>query len=114
MKIKLVLALSLFAVSAAAQSPACKKHPTWRPRDCERVAKKEMWVGMTGEMLLESRGAPDHVKKITTAAGTNQAWFYARTTGSAFREGVCVSNCQTETFVARIGPALHVYAIEEN
>jgi len=53
-----------------------------------------MWVGMTGEMLVASRGAPDRTRKVTTAAGTNQVWFYKRTVGSAFRDGECVSGLQ--------------------
>lgn len=117
MKCRLLLVLWLFTMSAmptAAQSPACKKHPTWKARDCERVARKEMWVGMTGEMLLESQGAPVRTKKITTAAGTNQLWFYERQTGAAFSGGQCVSNCKTETVIIHIGPTLRVSAIEEN
>jgi hypothetical protein len=69
---------------------------------------------MTGEMLLESRGAPVRTSRVTTGAGTSQAWLYERHTGAAFSGGECVSGCKTETFVVRIGPGLHVYAIEEN
>jgi hypothetical protein len=115
----MLLLLSLFAAAAsaapaAAQSRPCQKHPTWKIRDCERVAKKEMWVGMTGEMLLESRGAPVRTRKLTTAAGVNQDWFYEKRSGSAFRDGECVSGCKTEIIIVHIGPTLRVDSIEEN
>ena len=115
MKTKLFLALLLFAAGAAAQSPACKKHPTWSARDCERVAKKQMWVGMTGEMLLESLGAPVRTRKVTTAAGVTALWVYERHSGAAFRDGECVAGCKTEIVNVHLGgPSMRVQAIEEN
>ena len=118
MKMRLPLAVFLCAAAAApaaAQSKAClQKHPTWKTYDCERVAQKKMWIGMTGEMLIESRGAPGHTSKVTTAGGTRQVWYYERIVGSAFRDGVCVSGCKIETFIVHIGPTLRVDGIEEN
>ena len=119
MKIRMLFSLlSLLAASAApaaAQSTSCQqKHPNWKNYDCERVTQKKIWIGMTEEMLVASQGAPVRTSKVTTAAGTNYAWVYERRIGTAFSGGVCVSGCKTEAFIVRIGPGLHVYAIEEN
>ena len=38
----------------------CEKHPTWEKEDCIKVAGNKLWIGMTIEMLLAIRGAPDN------------------------------------------------------
>ena len=38
-----------------------KKHPEWTKEDCERLANKEIWVGMEYDMVVYLRGKPDKV-----------------------------------------------------
>lgn len=38
-----------------------KKHPNWSREDCERLSKKQIWIGMEYEMLVYLRGRPNHV-----------------------------------------------------
>lgn len=37
----------------------CAKHPEWSKNDCERIANKEVWIGMDNDMLAEERGRAD-------------------------------------------------------
>jgi len=90
----------------------CGKHPAWKERDCERVARKEIWIGMAAEMLLASQGSPSHTKKVITAAGTTQTWIYEKEMGSVFRDGECVAGCKTEVLYVHIGPTLRIDAIQ--
>jgi hypothetical protein len=36
-----------------------KKHPSWTKEDCERLANKEIWIGMSIKMVSFLRGLPD-------------------------------------------------------
>ena len=38
-----------------------KKHPEWSQEDCERIANKQVWIGMHYDMLVYLRGKPNHV-----------------------------------------------------
>ena len=90
----------------------CRKHRSWKQQDCERVSKKEIWIGMTEEMLLASQGPPIRNKKVITAAGVTQTWIYEKETGSVFRDGVCLGGCKTEVLYVHIGPTLRVDVIQ--
>jgi DNA-directed RNA polymerase subunit RPC12/RpoP len=37
------------------------KHPDWTKEECERLAKKQIWIGMNYDMLLYLRGKPNTV-----------------------------------------------------
>lgn len=37
------------------------KHPEWSKDDCERLANKQVWIGMDYDMLLYLRGKPNTV-----------------------------------------------------
>jgi len=37
------------------------KHPEWSKEDCERLANKQVWIGMDYDMLLYLRGKPNTV-----------------------------------------------------
>lgn len=37
------------------------KHPDWTKDECERLAKKQIWIGMNYDMLLYLRGKPNTV-----------------------------------------------------
>lgn len=38
-----------------------RKHSNWSNSICIKVSNKEIWIGMSYEMLLEERGKPNHV-----------------------------------------------------
>ena len=38
----------------------CTKHPNWSNDDCNSLTKKQIWIGMTVDMILYLRGNPDH------------------------------------------------------
>lgn len=46
-----------------------KKHPEWEISDCERVANKEVWIGMSYEMLVYEKGKPSYVHKSNYGSG---------------------------------------------
>lgn len=49
-----------------------KKHPEWSWEVCDDVAHRRYWIGMSYEMLLESRGKPNHVN--TSNYGTGESY----------------------------------------
>lgn len=58
-------------------SPAgqiCLKHPSWTKEDCEKLANKKIWIGMTYEMLIYIVGKPDH--KNTSNYGEGNQYQY--------------------------------------
>lgn len=62
---------------AYAKSPAgkiCNKHPEWSKDDCESIANREYWIGMTLDMLKAERGLPDHVNKSNYGSGIRYQW----------------------------------------
>lgn len=38
-----------------------KKHPEWSREDCENIAKRRIWIGMTYDMLIYQRGKPNTI-----------------------------------------------------
>jgi hypothetical protein len=97
-----------------AHTPAalCKANAKWKQSECERVSKKEIWIGMTADMLIASQGHPARIKTLITSLGTAQLWVYEKQTGAAFRDGECVAGCKTEVFSVHITPTLRVDVIE--
>jgi hypothetical protein len=45
-----------------------------------KIAYKQIWTGMTDEMVLESWGEPDRVDKNVEEWGTFTQWFYGNVT----------------------------------
>jgi hypothetical protein len=45
------------------------KHPNWSMEDCERLSKKQIWIGMEYEMLVYLRGRPNHVNTSNYGKG---------------------------------------------
>ncbi|MEJ2193439.1 MAG: hypothetical protein P8X73_01100 [Ignavibacteriaceae bacterium] len=41
-----------------------------------KIAYKQIWIGMTDEMVLDSWGKPDYVDKNKEAWGTFTQWYY--------------------------------------
>ena len=45
-----------------------------------KIAFKQIWIGMTDEMVLESWGEPDRIDKNVEAWGTFTQWYYGDVT----------------------------------
>jgi hypothetical protein len=90
----------------------CKANAKWKQSECERVSKKEIWIGMTADMLMASQGHPARIKTLTASLGTAQLWVYEKQTGAAYRDGECVAGCKTEIFSVHIAPTFRVDVIE--
>lgn len=53
------------------------KHTGWFPEECESVAKGEIWVGMSIQMVIAERGNPNHIEKSDYGDGVQyQACWY--------------------------------------
>ncbi len=70
------------------RSPAgklCKAHPSWSKDDCQRVADKKYWIGMTYDMLVASLGSkPDHANPSSYGRTTEWQWCWSDYTPSCF------------------------------
>jgi hypothetical protein len=59
------------------KSPAgrlCKKHTDWSKNDCEMVANKDVWIGMTLDMLKAERGLPSSANESNYGRGSQWQW----------------------------------------
>lgn len=54
------------------------KHPEWSKDDCERLANKQVWIGMDYDMLLYLRGKPNTVNTSNYGNGNEYqcCWEY--------------------------------------
>jgi hypothetical protein len=52
------------------------EHPAWSTGDCERVARNEIWIGMTAEQAEESCGWADDVNRSVYSWGAEEQWVY--------------------------------------
>jgi RNA polymerase subunit RPABC4/transcription elongation factor Spt4 len=48
-----------------------KKHPEWTRDDCERLANKSIWIGMTYEMIVYLRGKPNKINTSNYGDGND-------------------------------------------
>jgi len=46
-----------------------KSHPEWSKDDCQSLADHKIWIGMSYDMLVSSRGKPDHVNVSNVGSG---------------------------------------------
>jgi hypothetical protein len=51
-------------------------HPDWGKDECLSIANRKVWVGMTKEKLLLSRGQPQHIDKNYSSTVNNEQWSY--------------------------------------
>lgn len=71
-------------------SPAgklCAKHTDWSKEDCNSVASKEIWIGMTYDMLIAERGIPEHANQSNYGRGIKWQWCWFDFTPSCFYGG---------------------------
>ncbi|HRY59782.1 MAG TPA: hypothetical protein P5096_00115 [Patescibacteria group bacterium] len=74
------------AYEATPEGQKCKSaHPDWTKKICEDVAKQNVWIGMTYEMLVASAGRePDSAKPSNYGSGTQWQWCYHGKTTMCF------------------------------
>ncbi len=61
-----------------------KKHPEWSNEDCERIASREIWIGMTLDMLKYERGNPNSANPSNYGSGREWQWCWDNYTPSCF------------------------------
>lgn len=61
-----------------------KKHPEWSKEDCERIARNEIWIGMSIKMLVIERGNPDSANPSNYGDGVNWQWCWFDYSPSCF------------------------------
>jgi hypothetical protein len=61
-----------------------KKHPDWSREDCESIAKRRIWVGMSYGMLKYMRGLPNHANPSNYGGDTQWQWCWDDYTPSCF------------------------------
>lgn len=69
------------------KSPAgrlCKKHPSWSESDCESVVSKEIWIGMSLDMVKAERGTPNDANPSNYGSGRQWQWCWHDYTPSCF------------------------------
>ena len=60
------------------------KHPNWSRSDCESLVKKQVWVGMSYDMLKYSRGLPNIANPSDYGSGIQWQWCWTGYTPSCF------------------------------
>ncbi len=63
----------------------CKQYPDWTKEQCQRVADRNIWVGMTYEMLLAVSGSkPDSANPSNYGGATSWQWCWYNRKPSCF------------------------------
>ena len=62
----------------------CIKYPNWSKQECQQVADRKIWIGMTREMLVVMNGLPDHANPSNYGGVTEWQWCWNDLTPSCF------------------------------
>jgi hypothetical protein len=62
----------------------CKAHPEWSKTDCELLANRKIWIGMSYGMLKYLRGLPESANPSNYGSGTHWQWCWHDYTPSCF------------------------------
>lgn len=62
----------------------CTDHPSWKVSECEAVAERGIWIGMSYEMLVYSLGEPDSKNPSNYGNRTQWQWCWRDVTPSCF------------------------------
>lgn len=62
----------------------CKKYPRWTKDECQKIADRQYWIGMTTEMLKESRGLPNSANPSNYGSRTQWQWCWFDYSPSCF------------------------------
>jgi hypothetical protein len=68
-------------------SPAgqiCATHPTWGKTDCDKIAARKVWIGMSYDMLIYLRGKPDNTNVSNYGSGNQYQYCWNNHTPSCF------------------------------
>jgi hypothetical protein len=61
-----------------------KRHPNWTNEDCNKLARKEIWIGMHLDMLKYLRGKPSSVNISNYGKGDQWQWCWDDYSPSCF------------------------------
>ena len=64
-----------------------KKHPEWSKEDCENLANRKIWIGMSIGMLKYQRGTADHVNPSNYGSRVQYQWCWDDYSPSCFYGG---------------------------
>jgi len=65
----------------------CKKHTDWAKEDCQRIADKRIWVGMSLDMVKALRGTPNSASPSNYGGETTWQWCWYDYTPMCFYGG---------------------------
>ena len=51
-------------------------HPDWGRNACEKIAREDIWIGMTEEMIIASLGEPQSIGIPNDDDPTHEEWTY--------------------------------------
>lgn len=63
----------------------------WGGANAIRIFVKEVWIGMTAEMALESWGRPKDISRTTNSFGVHEQWVYPDNKYLYFTDGILTS-----------------------
>lgn len=62
----------------------CKAHPEWSKEDCELLAQKKYWIGMSYDMLVYIIGKPDSINPSNYGSGVKYQYCWTDRRPSCF------------------------------
>jgi hypothetical protein len=88
--------LAAKSCSRSVSAPRLKYfHEQWRdPGTIQRLGCGEVWIGMTQDQLLVSRGLPTTINRTTTVGGVHEQWVYSWTGTYIYLENGIVTSWQ--------------------
>lgn len=72
------------AYEATKAGQICKNHSNWTRSDCQDLADKKIWVGMTYDMLIFQRGKPNSINPSNYGGETRYQYCWYDSTPSCF------------------------------
>lgn len=72
----LVVAIGLTAQYERDVEDCLANHSVWGRDVCEKLARGDIWIGMTQEMILAGRGDPRSVDRPLGEDSTREDWTY--------------------------------------
>lgn len=70
----------------------------WSKEDCENIANKNIWIGMTSLQLVYSWGMPKNINDTTTAFGIHSQWVYGTFKPYVYLEGKDKNNLKVTSW----------------